>query len=194
MNDLKRDRIKERLETKMELFEKVEKLRQKANVSYEEAKEALDKANGDLLDAMIMLEKEGKTEAPKTESYSTDYESSKKYPAVIDECHNKKKCEKESINDWWITKKIKDLWKKGNENFLIIERNEETVLNIPVWVFILILLLAWHVSLVVVIVSLFLGCHYRFEGKADLEKVNNAARAVEDAATTVKEEFTKNNE
>ena len=194
MNDLKRDRIKERLETKMELLEKVEKLRQKANVSYEEAKEALDKANGDLLDAMIMLEKEGKTEAPKTESYSTDYESSKKYPAVIDECHNKKKSEKESINDWWITKKIKELWKKGNENFLIIERNEETVLNIPVWVFILILLLAWHVSLVVIIVSLFLGCHYRFEGKADLEKVNNAARAVEDAATTVKEEFTKNNE
>ena len=177
----------------MELFEKVEKLRQKANVSYEEAKEALDKANGDLLDAMIMLEKEGKTEAPKSESYSTDYESSKKYPAVIDECcDKKKKCDKESFKDWWITKKIQELWKKGNENFLVVERNEETVLNIPVWVFIVILLLAWHISLVVVIISLFLGCHYRFEGKANLEKVNNAARAVEDAASTVKDEFTKN--
>ena len=46
----------------MEYFEKVEKLVQKAGVSYEEAKAALDASNGDLLDAMIMLERAGKTE------------------------------------------------------------------------------------------------------------------------------------
>ncbi|MCR4787719.1 MAG: DUF4342 domain-containing protein [Lachnospiraceae bacterium] len=176
----------------MELFEKVEKLRQKADVSYEEAKEALEKANGDLLDAMILLEKEGKTQAPKSESYSTDYESSKKYPAVIDECCKKdKKCDKESINDWWITKKIKELWKKGNENFLVIEKDEETIVNLPVWVFIVIMLLAWHISLVVILITLICGCHYRFEGKGNLEKANNVAQTIENATASVKEEFTK---
>ena len=39
----------------MDLFEKVEKLREKANVTYEEAKAALEKADGDLLDALATL-------------------------------------------------------------------------------------------------------------------------------------------
>ncbi len=54
----------------MDNFEKVEKLREKANVTFEEAKEALEEANGDLLDAMIIFEKQGKAEERK-ESYST---------------------------------------------------------------------------------------------------------------------------
>ena len=44
----------------MDNFEKVEKLRQHANVSYEEAKEALERSDWDILDAMIYLEKTGK--------------------------------------------------------------------------------------------------------------------------------------
>ena len=49
----------------MEDFEKIEKLRERANVTYEEAKEALNAANGDLLDAMIYLERQGKVKAEK---------------------------------------------------------------------------------------------------------------------------------
>ena len=41
-------------------FEMVETLREKANVTYEEARDALEAANWDLLDAMLLLEKEGK--------------------------------------------------------------------------------------------------------------------------------------
>lgn len=44
----------------MEQLEKVEKLRERADVSYEEAKEALEACDWDLLDAMVWLEKEGK--------------------------------------------------------------------------------------------------------------------------------------
>ena len=54
----------------MDTFEKVEKLREKANVTFEEAKAALDEANGDLLDAMILLEKQGKAET-RAEIFST---------------------------------------------------------------------------------------------------------------------------
>ncbi|MCR5733648.1 MAG: DUF4342 domain-containing protein [Lachnospiraceae bacterium] len=177
----------------MELFEKVEKLREKANVSYEEAKDALERSNGDILDAMILLEREHKTEGPDTESFSTDTASTVKYPAVVDDAANRKKSERVPVSEWWITKKIKDLWRIGNENHLIMERNEKTIIDIPVWVFALILLCVWHVSLVAIIISLFIGCHYRFEGKADLDKINNAAKTVEDAAQSVKDEFTKSN-
>ena len=48
----------------MDNFEKVERLVEKANVSFEDAKAALDEANGDLLDAMIILEKRGKGKGP----------------------------------------------------------------------------------------------------------------------------------
>ena len=37
----------------MEQLEKVEKLRERADVSYEEAKEALEDCDWDLLDAMV---------------------------------------------------------------------------------------------------------------------------------------------
>ena len=44
----------------MERMEMVEKLRLKAQVSYEEAKLALENSDWDLLDALVYLEKEGK--------------------------------------------------------------------------------------------------------------------------------------
>lgn len=45
-------------------LEDVECLREKANVSYEEAKAALERSGGDLLDALIDLERQGKTKTP----------------------------------------------------------------------------------------------------------------------------------
>ena len=52
----------------MEQLEKVEKLRERADVSYEEAKEALEACDWDLLDAMVWLEKRGKVKGPSKES------------------------------------------------------------------------------------------------------------------------------
>ena len=43
-------------------LEQVEKLRAHANVSFEDARDALEKAGGDMLEAIIRLEKEGKTQ------------------------------------------------------------------------------------------------------------------------------------
>ena len=54
----------------MDEFEKVEKLRQRANVSYEEAKKALDEANGDVLDAMLALEAQGKVSPDEQSTHS----------------------------------------------------------------------------------------------------------------------------
>ena len=56
-------------------FEKVQKLREYANISYEEAKKALEEANGDMLEAVINLEKQNRIKAPETGGY---YNSRKK--------------------------------------------------------------------------------------------------------------------
>jgi dimethylargininase len=70
-------------EQNMDNLEKVEKLRERANVTYEEAKAALEENNWDLLDAMVALEKAGKTNSPRQEQYSTSYDQQEEYIPVI---------------------------------------------------------------------------------------------------------------
>lgn len=48
----------------MDQLEKVEKIREKTGVTYEEAKAALEAANGDILDALVYLENMGKVKKP----------------------------------------------------------------------------------------------------------------------------------
>ena len=58
----------------MDHFEMVEKLRTKANVSYEEAKAALEASNWDILDALVLLENEGKVNNGATKAEYTTQE------------------------------------------------------------------------------------------------------------------------
>ena len=47
----------------MDKIAMVEDIRRRANLNYEQAKALLEKADWDLLDALVILEKEGKIEA-----------------------------------------------------------------------------------------------------------------------------------
>ena len=75
-NDKKDDRSSEDDVTKikrkgvmiMDKLEKVEKLREKTGVSYEDAKNDQEKCDYDLLDAIINLEKMDKVKAPQVET------------------------------------------------------------------------------------------------------------------------------
>ena len=176
----------------MENFEKVEKLVEKAHVSYEDAKKALDEANGDLLDAMIILEKQGKVEKPDQTVYTTSPEANTGYkdvPAVVE------KTKKDQGKSFFKT--IGDGIKRGFQytidNSLKVTRKGETVLNIPLWISIIIILCAWHLLLIVFIISLFLECRYSIEGKDNTKEVNDILSQASDIAENVKESFTTDN-
>ena len=164
----------------MDTFEKVEKLREKANVTFEEAKAALDEANGDLLDAMILLEKQGKAEE-RRESYSTKEDASL---MVVDEPEKKEKKHGNAFTD-----KLKSLWHKSLENYFVIERGDDVLINIPICVFVLILLFTWHVTLIVMVVALFFGCRYSFKGVAEMKLANEMCDKASEAADKVKESY-----
>lgn len=172
----------------MEMLEKVEKLREKANVSYEDAKKALEDANGDILDAMILLEKEGKTNGPKKESYSTRYEDSDMYVSVVENEDD----EKSNKNDKGgkIRENLKAFAKKLFDNNFVLERGGNTIIDIPIWVFLLIVLATWEIIWLVIIISLFFGCHYSFQGPNDLSVLNEATAKASEAAECIKSEFT----
>ena len=174
----------------MEYFEKVEKLVQKAGVSYEEAKAALDASNGDLLDAMIMLERAGKTAGPQKSTYSTRYEDQTQYVSVTERIEQGQEAEGESAGE-----KIKEvlgkIWHVLSRNFLAICRNGETLVKIPLWVALIILFASWFTVLVLIVVSLFFGCRYRFVGEADMQAANDIMDKAANAADKAKEEFKK---
>ena len=167
----------------MDTFEKVEKLREKANVTFEEAKAALDEANGDLLDAIILLEKQGKAEK-RRESYSTGQDTEL---LVVDQPEEKESKKRGNA----FTDKVKALWHKSCENYFVVERKDEAIITLPIWVFIIILIFTWHVTLVAMIVALFVGCRYSFKGEDEMKLANNVCEKASEAAEKVKEEYNK---
>ena len=176
-------------------FEKVEKMVQKADVSYEEAKAALDKADGDLLDAIIILEKEGKTQAPRQSSFSTEYEQQTQYVSVPARVED----DRRSYDREEQRRERRERAKRGlgnivdflARNFLLIKKNGEIVVKLPLWAVILIFLIAWHISIIAVIVSLFFGVTYSFKGEADMKTANTVMDKASSAAEKVKEEYNK---
>ena len=93
-------------------IEQIDEMRNRTNCSYQEAKELLEKHDGDLIDAIVEFEKRHGSKQKKT---------------------SEKKSEKNSS----FGKKVKELVQKGFINRFVIEKEENTILNIPVNVLIL---------------------------------------------------------
>ncbi len=182
---------------KMEEFEKVEKLVDRAGVTYEEAKEALEKNNGDILDAMVYLEKNGKTKKPDQSSYKTNNQEQPGYENVtakVEESRQQGEKEEKSVFSK-IWDGIKYLLKKGSENFVQVKRKEETIIKIPILLFVILMLCFWEVLLILIIASLFLDCRYTLVGSDEdgVEPINRAMDQAADFADTIKSEVDKKN-
>ncbi|MBQ8306540.1 MAG: hypothetical protein IJX90_10040 [Blautia sp.] len=71
----------------------------------------------------------------------------------------------------------------------MVTRKEREVFRVPVSILVLVVLLAWKLVLPAMIIGLFLGFKYSFEGKDDLEKANELMNSAENVANYVKKEF-----
>lgn len=166
-------------------FEKVEKLREYAGISYEEAKKELEKTDGNLLEAVVNLEKAGKIKKPKANGY---YKSSgqEKEKEIVQNEGSKSEDETRGSN---FTETLKSImgWlgkiiEKGNANNFKIIKNDNLVLEIPLTAFALLLFFAFWIVIPALIIGLVLGYRYNLGGP-DLEKtkVNKAMDSVSDA-------------
>lgn len=172
-------------------FEKTEKLVEKAGVSYTDAKRALDEAGGDILDAMIILEKEGKVQSPGSSTYSTKYEEQTHYLSVPEQVE-KQRMEDEEKTGKKIKRFLSKIWHFLSANYVSVRRkNGELVANLPLWGAALLLIIGWSIILVLVVISLFFGYSYSFSGEADLKAANKAMDTASAAAEKVKEEYNK---
>ena len=173
----------------MDNFEKVERLVEKANVSYKDAKEALDEANGDMLDAMIILENRGKVKGPEKQEYVSGPEEKSEYKDVSQAVKDSSKTEKGAA-----FKGIGDFFRRVGrylvDNSLKISRNGNLLINLPLWVTAIIILFTWHIVWIAIVISLFFGFRYSIEGRNDSKAVNKILNQASDIAGDVKESFT----
>ena len=179
-------------------FEKIEKLREHANVTFEDAKAALEAANGDLLDAMIWLERSGKVKGPAESTHSTKYEDQAEYVSVSDKVKQSKKETKEKkeskdYSESRFVQGVKRVWNFLTGNSFVVSKNGKDYVVMPLLLILIILLFFFVPTVIAIIVLLFFGFHYSFRGKNNLDSVNETMDKASDVASgwaeKVKEEF-----
>lgn len=139
-------------------LEQIEELRKRVNVSYGDAKEALENSNGDMLEALIYLEKNHKF---KQENAEGTFES--------------------------LWDKLKALINKGNNTRFIIRKRDKDVINVTVTLTVIAAVLAMPVFLGGLLIALITGHKIRIEGNNGEDmKINDTLDKVSTAVTTAK--------
>lgn len=164
-------------------FEMVERLRTKTNVSYEEAKAALEASNWDLLDAMVKLEQEGKIKdgaasfTTKEEPKPSEEKPGSQFKSVMRK----------------IGEKLVNVINYLTRNSLEISKKDKVILTVPVIVPVLCLLPWFWPVLILLVVGLFTGFKYTFRGP-DLggKPINDVMGKASDMAENIKSEVKSN--
>ncbi len=176
-------------------FDSVEKLRERANVSYEDARAALDACGDDLLEAIIYLEKQGKVSPPAGGgSFSSKYEPA---PVRADNRSRTSESSGESFSDimrrfWrWCGKVLH----AGNTNQFEVWHKNEKIISVPVTVLVLLLIFAFWITLPLLVAGLFFSCRYAFSGNASKNlNVNDVMDSAANAAEGLKQEIKQANQ
>jgi len=178
-------------------LEKVEKLREKANVTFAEAKQALDNSSGDILDALIYLENQGKVTVPAGGGFFSGADSTVQTELPSSPAGSGDKSDGGSGEEFAdLMKKFGafclKMFNKGINNHLEATKGDQHLFSCPVLIVILLTIFFFWVTIPLFIISLFCDFRYRFTG-ADLgkESVNSAMDSAHNVVDDVKKSFTE---
>ena len=174
-------------------LEMVERLREKAPVSYGQAKRALEYSGGNLLDALIYLEAQGAIPRQEGAYFTTRGETPPPPPPAppapepeAETGGGKKKKKKRPAREAKAGGRpslLQTLRRWLIDNELEIWRKDKPVTALPVLILVLLVIFAYYVTIPLLILGLFLGFRYRFSGP-DLERdsLNDVMDNVADTA------------
>lgn len=170
----------------MERNEMIEVLMRKANVSLEEAEEALEKCNGDVLDAIVYLERIGKVG---NDEVTTIIEVKEEDQKQENKAHEEK-CGGIGEIIGRIFRFIGKFIRKGNENHFEIRKENEKPIKISLTISILLLIFLFVPSMILLIVGLFCGYKYSISGPSiKYDGVNDVFEHVSKSANNIKKDF-----
>ena len=138
-------------------LEQIDLLKKRANVGYREAKEALEKCNGDIVEALAYLEEE-----------------------------NRIKPEGMNIKNSSFFTSIKNFISKLNKIKVIITKNDKTVLDIPSTIAIILTIVATPFVIASLIIAVVLGCKIKFrKDTGEGYPINSTIEKVSDKVSSV---------
>ena len=148
-------------------IEQIDELRERTGVNYTDAKEALESSNGDMLEALVYLEKNKKARPSKTKVPGTGFSD-----------------------------KISSLLRKGSNTRIKMYKQENVIFSISVNIAALIgFLLLPLIEFVAIglLIALLTGHRFKFESSSsDTTKINAALEKVSNTVVQAKEKFTEN--
>ncbi|MFI5358595.1 MAG: DUF4342 domain-containing protein [Halanaerobiales bacterium] len=130
----------------MDTLEKIDQIRQRLGVTYEEAYKALEECNGDLISALIKLEKEQKQAG---KHVNVD---------VL------------QVKGQELLNKIKEIIKEGNVNKIVVKNDERTLMEIPVTAGVVGLVLFPYLTLLAGAAALYKDYTLEIERDSDMEE------------------------
>ena len=174
----------------MDKLEKVELVREKTGVSYQQAKDALEATGYDVLDAIIWLEGKGmadtKTATFETGSTSVSQTASLEMREAQEEYHQKSRRTK--VGETWsaFLGQCRKILRASLDMTFVAERHGQRSVAVPV-LFVVLGILFWGASIWLLIVGLFFDFRYHIEGASPLTiDVNDAMGKAADAAESIK--------
>jgi len=126
-------------------LENIDKIRERTGVSYKEAKEILEKHNGDVLEALIEIEEREERKNAWSENLSSKGE------AILDS--------------------LKDVLRKGNVTKIVVRKDGETIVNLPITAGAIGAVLAWPAAALGLTAAVIAKCDIEIT-KEDGEIIN----------------------
>jgi len=174
----------------MERNEMIKVLMEKAKVSHEEAEEALQECDCDLLDSIIYLERKGKVENNETNTIIEAAEVNNEENKKESDGKNKKKCGGIGEVIGRIIKFIGKVIDKGNKNDFEISKESKKPIKISLTISALLLIVAFWPVAVLLVVGLFSGYKYSITGTdINTDKVNDILNKASESADNIKDDF-----
>ena len=131
-------------------IEQIDLIMERANVTYLEAKTALEQTNGDVVESLLLLEKEQKTKSKTTSN------------------HLPTKSEK-----------VTSFIEKLNATSFIMRKKGHTFVDIPLSIAIILVVSTFHISIITLLLSLLFGVKIEFKGENEVaEKINSTINTI----------------
>jgi len=179
----------------MENHKLIDKLKNETNISYEEAKIALEKSNWDILEAILYLEEKGKVQKPSISIfYTNEYKKNNKRNEIINNKNQENNYSNAKNDNTFegIFVKVCKIIDTCNNILFEIRRENKVFLKIPVTVIILLLIFAFWIVIPLYIAGLFFDLEFSISGtRAEINKINYVLKAISENMKKVKDKLKK---
>lgn len=179
----------------MDKLQLVDKLRNKTNITYEEAKSALERNDWDILEAVLYLENSGRVKRPSVSIFYTN-EYKEEHKEEQSELNLNKVKEDNHYKDnnrfAGVFEAVCKAIDTCNNIFIEIKGKNNFFFKIPLTVLIVLFIFAFWIIIPLIIVGLFFEIEFSVSAKkVNTDKVNKVLIEISKNVQLVKEKFKK---